>query len=129
LKSVKNRTIPESRATAGNQSGFSLVELIFVIVLIGIISMVAVAKYADLSSKSKAAVCMTNQYALESAQSIFFADQLTKDNVNPHYAANLDELAPYMAHNRIPTCPLGFSYEIQPQGKIRCQSPEHERHF
>jgi len=109
--------------------GFTLVELVILIAIIGIISAVAVAKYIDLSDRSKAAVCMTNQYALESAQNIYFADQLTQDGNTPHYAAHLDDLAPYLANNLVPTCPMGFQYEVLSEGKIRCQNPDHERYF
>jgi prepilin-type N-terminal cleavage/methylation domain-containing protein len=108
-----------------DERGFSLVELVCTIVLIGIISAVAVAKFINLSDNAKAAVCHTNQYALESAQNIFYADQLTKNSDTPHYAEKLDDLAPYMADNRIPTCPLGFEYEILPPKRIRCGNPDH----
>jgi prepilin-type N-terminal cleavage/methylation domain-containing protein len=108
-----------------DKHGFSLIELVFTIVLIGIISAVAVAKFINLSDKAKAAVCLANQFALESAQSIYYADQLTKNSDTPHYAEKLDDLAPYMADNRIPTCPLGFKYEIQPPRRIRCGDPDH----
>jgi type II secretory pathway pseudopilin PulG len=103
--------------------------LIITLVLIGIIAAVAVAKYINLSDKSKAAVCMANQYALESAQSICYADQIIKNDRSPKYVSTLNDLTMFMADNTIQTCPLGFEYEIRPEGKIRCPYPDHQRHF
>jgi prepilin-type N-terminal cleavage/methylation domain-containing protein len=117
------------RRRVRNSEGFSLVELIITLVLIGIIAAIAIVKYINLSDRSKAAICMANQYALESAQTIFYAAQILKNNNAPQYASTLDELAPFVTNNTIPTCPLGFEYEIRPEGKIRCPDLEHQRHF
>jgi prepilin-type N-terminal cleavage/methylation domain-containing protein len=111
-----------------NSEGFSLVELVLTLVLIGILAAVAVAKYINLSDKTKAAVCRANQHALESAQTICYADQITKNDNTPQYASTLNDLTLFMSDNSIPTCPLGFEYEILPEGKIRCPYPDHRRH-
>lgn len=109
------------------EHGFSLIELVFIIILIGILSAVSVVMYGDLLDRTKTAVCRTNQYMLESAQTLYFADQVAKNIETPHYAADLTELASFMSGNLIPACPLGFHYEIQPEGKISCQDPDHNR--
>jgi type II secretory pathway pseudopilin PulG len=114
---------------AGDEQGFSLVELIFIIILIGIMSAVSVTRYINLSDEAKTAVCKTHQMMLESAQTIYFTDQIIKNSRTIHYATDLDDLAPFISDNLIPTCPSGFHYEIQPEGKIRCPNPDHRRHF
>jgi prepilin-type N-terminal cleavage/methylation domain-containing protein len=111
-----------------HQKGFSLVELIIVIVLIGILALVAVAQYVRLWDESKAAVCKANQFALESAQNIYYTDQLIKNIAGATYASALNDLIPFMDSNTIPTCPLGFQYELLNNGKIRCPDPDHQRH-
>jgi prepilin-type N-terminal cleavage/methylation domain-containing protein len=129
LKSKINPVFHAGGISLRKSEGFSLVELIITIVLIGIIAAVTVARYINLSDKSKAAVCMANQYALESAQTIYYTDQITKNDTNPQYASTLENLAPFMTNNTIPTCPLGYQYQILPEGKIRCPDPDHLRHF
>jgi Tfp pilus assembly protein PilE len=105
-----------------------LIELIITIVLIGILATVVVAQYINLWDDSKAAVCKANQFALESAQNIFYTDQLVKNMAAATYASDLNDLAPFMTNNTIPTCPLGFQYQIINDGKIKCPHPKHQRH-
>ncbi len=54
--------------------GFTLVELLVVVVIIGILSSIAVVKYADLLRKSNEGNVYGNLGAMRSAISIYYAD-------------------------------------------------------
>jgi prepilin-type N-terminal cleavage/methylation domain-containing protein len=57
-----------------NQKGFTLVELVIVIVIIGILAAIAIPKFADLSDNAKAATCKQNQANVESAATIGYSN-------------------------------------------------------
>lgn len=61
-----------------SRKGFTLIELVMVIVIIGILAAVAIPKFVSLQTEAKRAVCQSNVGAIRTALSNFYA----KCNIN-----------------------------------------------
>jgi len=57
-----------------NQRGFTLVELVIIIVILGILAAVAIPKYQDLSSEAREAAARSSLGSLRSGITIFYAN-------------------------------------------------------
>ena len=108
-----------------NEKGFTFVELIITVVIIGIIATAAAMRFIDLSQSADAGACRTNQLALQTAQIFYYADQIQTGN--GHYAESLDRLAPYLKNEEIPTCPGNGTYLLLSGGEVICSVREHHR--
>jgi len=61
-----------------NQSGFTLIELVIIIVILGILAAIAIPKYQDISSDAKEAACRGALGGLRSGITVWYANQAVK---------------------------------------------------
>jgi len=111
-----------------NDKGFTLVELIMVIVIIGILASIAVPKFVNLSDSAERAKCESNQGAINSAIAMQYAKQLTEPAGDADWIANLawaDVDASWFATAAVPTCPSGGTYDLDANGLVTCDYAGH----
>ncbi len=108
------------------QEGFTLVELIVVIVLIGILSSVAVPKFLDLSDAAKTAACKQNQAVIETAATMGYAIHAISGSAA--YPVSLDDMVTAGLLNKVPPCPGDGSIIYDSSlGTVTCSEVSHQR--
>jgi len=104
----------------GREDGFSLLELLMVVGIIGILVSIAVVSYAVSVSASKNTACRANIRIIDEQVLIY----LSRHNINP---PTLSDLVPEFLQNENGLrCPeSGEAYEYDPAtGKVSC--PYHD---
>ena len=98
-------------------SGFTLVELIVVIAILGIIAVVTVPRLAGFRSKAEESVCVANRKTVERMYSAFLVE-----NDMDHVENILEQ---FLVENFDEICPDGggISYE---DGKVKCSMHRNE---
>ena len=96
------RKLRQKMRRAQDQKGFTLVELMVVVVILGILVAIAVPLYNVQTEKAKKATCFANQRMIESA-----AVQYTLDNDGMELTEvdDIELLKDYFQGDAAPTCP------------------------
>jgi len=102
-----------------SKKGFTLVELMVVVIILGILVAIAIPIYNNVTGDAQKKACAANERTLEGAVAMY---QAANGGKKPD---NLDDLVPNFI-GEIPTCPVdGTSgYELNSNGTVSCNSSE-----
>lgn len=94
----------------GNKSGFTLIELVMVIVILGILSAIAIPKFADLTTQAKIAAGKGGLGAMRSAIAIDYAKSATSTSSTATFPSAITTAL--FADSLIPKNPLNNSTSV-----------------
>jgi prepilin-type N-terminal cleavage/methylation domain-containing protein len=98
-----------------NQKGFTLMELVIVMVIIGVLAAIAVPKYFDMSAQAAKVADQANIKAIEAAVMLQLAEQVTADptyNLTKAVADYNKKPASFFANGTVPLQSNGKGYTV-----------------
>ncbi|GAB4371692.1 MAG: hypothetical protein Kow0042_14610 [Calditrichia bacterium] len=96
-----------------DQYGFTLIELIVVIIVLGILVAIAVPKYVTMQDRASEAACQTNMRSIEAAFLMKYSKALANDLSTDFTSITLEGTD--FSAGSVPTCPLdGSAYTVTP---------------
>ena len=108
------------RRARKNQKGFTLVELMVVVVIIGILTAIAMPVYNNVTEKAQVSACKANMRIIDGAVMMWQMDQ---DPPTTNVPDDLDDLADYFQST--PVCPVeGATYTLSATGTT-CSEATH----
>ncbi|MCB8933603.1 MAG: prepilin-type N-terminal cleavage/methylation domain-containing protein [Fimbriimonadaceae bacterium] len=100
-------------ARTNSRAGFSLVEMMVVVLILAILLAIAVPQWYAARGKAHQKVCMTQLREIDGAKEFYAAEHRLPPGA-PVTEANLWPV--YLKGSAFPACPAGGTYVIQPIG-------------
>jgi len=110
-----------------SEAGFTLVELLTVLVIVVILAAVAIPKVISAEESANSAACIQNQSAIEVACTLYASRSCLKEIGITGFPDALSRLVPEFLES-IPDCPGDGSYTYdRDEGTVSCSETSHNR--
>jgi prepilin-type N-terminal cleavage/methylation domain-containing protein len=106
------------------RAGFTLVEIMIVVAIIGLLMAVAIPNLGRARRTTQAKVCVANLRMIQSAKQQWALENGKSDSDTP----SEQDLLPYIENETFPKCPAGGTYTINPVGTYPTCSKASEGH-
>jgi prepilin-type N-terminal cleavage/methylation domain-containing protein len=91
-----------------HSSGFTLVEIMIVVAIIGLLAAIAIPNFVRARNTSQKNACINNLRQIDGAKNQWALENKKQDTDTP---VNSD-ISPYLKGNAVPTCPSNGNYTL-----------------
>jgi len=99
-------------------AGFTLVEIMIVVAIIGVLAAIAIPSFLHARAKSQATACINNLRQIESAVDQFAISQNKHVGDTIDYPTDVTAYIKLNSEGSIPGCPAGGEYSVTTVGTI-----------
>lgn len=102
-----------------NQKGFTIIELVVVIIILGVLVAIALPRYFSLADNAQEAACLANMKSIEAAIMMDYSDRLlagSGDALSDVVSDYVSDPGSFFTNNQAPKEPAGGSYTVVESG-------------